>query len=458
MTSGHLTDLEYSLIGYHIVNAKSDTGSVYGMSGNDVRVDVASFDPKSGNLTWLVEPLSLWPDTHKAPSDMFTYQDRPVPASLVSFVAVIVMNTFGAAMSFAFLFFNIYYRNNRTIKMSSPILNNVIIAGSLLMYMEVVVASVDYLQIFQKDIRSSLCMAKTWLLAIGFTTLFGALFSKTYRVYVIFRNYPLKRKVIKDAHLFGLIGAFMSIDLVILIPWTIIHPMRKVEIVARSEYSTDNDVIWSVIYSYCHNQFEVYWIAVVYVYKGLLLAFGVFLAWETRQVTVPELNDSKYIGACIYNVVVMCVFGVPLSHVMPEEETTLLYVLGSCLIIFGTTVCQCIIFIPKLQLRHQVGGRFLTTEMAKREQTQTLNSANDVKLGVDLPAAPNATDTDNVKEENKLLRMRLASESIAMARLKKNLFQMTGNIHFYKSGTDYVLFKTDGASTSTEREQKKSND
>ncbi|WAR17391.1 GABR2-like protein [Mya arenaria] len=336
-------------------------------SANDVRVDVASFDPKN---------------THKAPSDMFTYQDRPVPASLVSFVAVIVMNTFGAAMSFAFLFFNIYYRNN-SINMKH--FRDTYIFYGKQMHLN---------KIIEKD------------------------------------NYSLQRNVIKDAHLFGLIGAFMSIDLVILIPWTIIHPMRKVEIVARSEYSTDNDVIWSVIYSYCHNQFEVYWIAVVYVYKGLLLAFGVFLAWETRQVTVPELNDSKYIGACIYNVVVMCVFGVPLSHVMPEEETTLLYVLGSCLIIFGTTVCQCIIFIPKT--------------LRKPQHSKRLDIVSDVKLGVDLPAAPNATDTDNVKEENKLLRMRLAS--------------MTGNIHFYKSGTDYVLFKTDGASTSTEREQKKSND
>lgn len=36
---------------------------------------------------------------------------------------------------------------------------------------------------------------EAWLLALGFTTLFGALFSKTYRVYVIFRNYQIQRKV-----------------------------------------------------------------------------------------------------------------------------------------------------------------------------------------------------------------------------------------------------------------------
>ena len=29
---------------------------------------------------------------------------------------------------------------------------------------------------------------------------------------------------------------------------------------------------------------------------GLLLVFGAFLAYETRKVTVPALNDSKFIG------------------------------------------------------------------------------------------------------------------------------------------------------------------
>ena len=35
---------------------------------------------------------------------------------------------------------------------------------------------------------------------------------------------------------------------------------------------------------------------VVYPIAGLLLLFGAFLAFETRKVTVPALNDSKFIG------------------------------------------------------------------------------------------------------------------------------------------------------------------
>ena len=48
--------------------------------------------------------------------------------------------------------------------------------------------------------------------------------------------------------------------------------------------------IISEVYTYCHHHYEVYWFVTIYIYKGLLLAFGTFLAWETRQVTVPGIS------------------------------------------------------------------------------------------------------------------------------------------------------------------------
>ena len=47
---------------------------------------------------------------------------------------------------------------------------------------------------------------------------------------------------------------------------------------------------------HCESKKLSYWLGAVYAFKGLLLVFGVFLAWETRGVTIPALNDSRYIG------------------------------------------------------------------------------------------------------------------------------------------------------------------
>ena len=51
---------------------------------------------------------------------------------------------------------------------------------------------------------------------------------------------------------------------------------------------------------HCESDNLSYWLGAVYAFKGLLLVFGVFLAWETRAVTIPALNDSRYIGQYVY--------------------------------------------------------------------------------------------------------------------------------------------------------------
>ena len=44
----------------------------------------------------------------------------------------------------------------------------------------------------------------------------------------------------------------------------------------------------------------------------------------------------------------------------------------------------------------------------------------------------------------------MLQESIALACLKRDLLQVTGNIHFYKSGKKYILFRTDGEASKSE--------
>ena len=63
--------------------------------------------------------------------------------------------------------------------------------------------------------------------------------------------------------------------------------------------------------------------------------------------TIPALNDSQYIGMCIYNVVVLSLLGVVLALVL-SHQVELSYIFTSSFLIFGTTITQLIIFIPKV--------------------------------------------------------------------------------------------------------------
>ena len=80
---------------------------------------------------------------------------------------------------------------------------------------------------------------------------------------------------------------------------------------------------------------------------GLLLIFGAFLAWETRNVTVPALNDSKNIGVSVYTVVLSCLVGLPVVNIisgMPDFT----YTVAASMAIICSMVTLCLMFIPKV--------------------------------------------------------------------------------------------------------------
>ena len=88
-------------------------------------------------------------------------------------------------------------------------------------------------------------------------------------------------------------------------------------------------------------------VGIIYAYKGLLLIFGAFLAWETRHVSIPALNDSKHIGMSVYNCVIMCVMGAAIALVLSDRKDAV-FILISLFIIFCTTGTLFLVFIPKV--------------------------------------------------------------------------------------------------------------
>ena len=80
--------------------------------------------------------------------------------------------------------------------------------------------------------------------------------------------------------------------------------------------------------------------------KFLVVLFGVFLSFETRNVHVDELNDSKTIAVSIYNVVICCVFGALTMYTAGEDQLTLNYVLRSVVVLFCTAVLVSTHFLP----------------------------------------------------------------------------------------------------------------
>ncbi|KAL5005108.1 hypothetical protein ScPMuIL_018564 [Solemya velum] len=135
----------------------------------------------------------------------------------------------------------------------------------------------------------------------------------------------------------------------------------------------DNDsIIIPEVYA-CESK-STLWLPMLYGLKGLLLLFGVFLAWETRNVKIPALNDSKNIGLCIYNVFTMSAVGLVITMLIPANQVVAVFLVPCICIILSTTGTICIIFLPKVVdvlKGHEIGrvsvmptvsGTFCTTD------------------------------------------------------------------------------------------------
>ena len=88
------------------------------------------------------------------------------------------------------------------------------------------------------------------------------------------------------------------------------------------------------------------WIIVLFVYKGLPLLIGMFLAFETRNTKIRQLNDSKIIGMSVYCVAILSFAAAIIGYLIPTPDV-FYGVIGSLIIVCNTTVL-CLLLIPKV--------------------------------------------------------------------------------------------------------------
>lgn len=97
----------------------------------------------------------------------------------------------------------------------------------------------------------------------------------------------------------------------------------------------------------CQSLHTKSWLSFLYAYKGLLLVVGVYMAWETRHVKIPALNDSQYIGFSVYGAVITSVSVVVLANLL-SEQVTLAFIIITSIILTSTTATLCLVFLPKM--------------------------------------------------------------------------------------------------------------
>ncbi|XP_071506418.1 gamma-aminobutyric acid type B receptor subunit 2-like [Diadema antillarum] len=315
---------------------------------NGTLVDIGRYYKQNDRIEWFLPMEQIWASNGgKPPEDADSHQTVVDQVSRELFISMLTFSIIGIVLAIAFLAFNVHYRDEKLIKMSSPNMNNIIIGGCILTYVTAILLGVD-IRLLDENNLKIMCQARTWIFAIGFTLSFGAMFSKTWRVYSIFTNKKLQKRVIKDYRLFVMVGILLLIDIIVILVWQLIDPL-SVEVTVinfKTDPNRPNLIIKTEQHN-CDSKHEQYFIWTLFIYKGLLLVFGTFITWQTRNVSIPALNDSRYIGLSVYTVVIFSALGVPLSFLL-AENSSYSYAIIAGLILFCTTLTLSLLFLPKV--------------------------------------------------------------------------------------------------------------
>ncbi|XP_067042519.1 gamma-aminobutyric acid type B receptor subunit 2-like [Acropora muricata] len=356
-------------------------------------VPVGYYDARVKQLR-LVKQGNVWPGG-RIPRDRTITVTEFVQIPLWLIVSTNIVAFLGIALASFFLWFNFHCRAKRYIKLSSPNLNNVILLGGIMMYSTVFMYGLDGR--LSPLSYNRVCRARFCLLSLGFTVGFGAMFSKTWRVHQIFTNITKVRKVVLDSDLFRMLGVLLFVDVVLLATWMIFHPPSR-KIIVQTEgihtVSNDHDFKTVLYHEECIGPHFTSWIITFYTFHSLLLIFGLFLAFETRKVSISALNDSRFIGISVYNVVLLSAIGAPVSF-LTNSHPTVSFLLVCAVILFCTTLTLGILFVPKVIKIYKNPDE---NPLRAGRTTQTLLAGKRLRQSV---AVDNTIEDENLKAMGK---------------------------------------------------------
>jgi gamma-aminobutyric acid type B receptor len=268
-----------------------------------------------------------------------------------------------AALTLALAIAIFAYRDRYVMKAASPLFCQMMCVGAL----------IGYLWIFTFVGRPTVatCHMRHWLGGLAFVLLFGPLFAKTYRIHRVFNNKKLRKVAITNKTLFSVICITLFIQCIILALYSLVgQPFVEL---------TPDELQPLVTYVGCGADNFTTWVVIDLGFKGLMVLYGIFLSFATRNVK-SEFNESKQITVAIYNlgfmgaIIIPLVYGLDLSY----DATFVLIVIG----VFATvTVTLLVLFVPKFlninKTKSDIEAEQNTTTSGG---TTSLSSAGDRKV------------------------------------------------------------------------------
>ncbi|KAJ3209772.1 hypothetical protein HDU67_005952 [Dinochytrium kinnereticum] len=217
---------------------------------------------------------------------------------------------FGVLLSLLAISFTIYFRRKPAFKSASPTFLSMYAVGALFAFLGVVA--------YNLPVNVLYCKIGLWLFSEGCMLLFSAMVVKNWRIYWIFmKSRTAQVTIIKDAFLIMFVLALLLVNTGVLAAFTFLSPYQISSVVI------DGDA-WPICASPAINT----WIWILLAPPALVLLYGVFISFSTRNVT-SKFNESGQINLAIYVTMLSLIVLVPLSLTIKLPPT--LHIISSLL-------------------------------------------------------------------------------------------------------------------------------
>lgn len=338
-----------------VFNDKSDRiGQLSLFSNKDTSVIIGMDDFTQKNLTMIPEATSILFKNGNVPKDKAIYLTKFAHFAKPLLVTMWIIACIGILLAISFLIITLIFAQDKNISMQSPAINCVIIFGSVLCYSSVIIYGLDT-RFTSKENTHYICWSFLFTLSTGFTLTFGSLFAKAWHIYKLYMTPEVKlqrsMKSSSDWSLFAIIGLFIFIDSIALINWVEFSPFDYDirNITQEEDLFADTIEIEQIVGCSC--EYETQFTIGMYCYKGVILIFGIFLAWQSRNAKIRMQNESKQIAMAIYNVVAVSVIGVICVSVLANTTRHhATYAIVAVCICICTTTTLLLVFIPKVRM------------------------------------------------------------------------------------------------------------
>ena len=283
---------------------------------------------------------------------------------IVAIVITCLFAACGIVFTVVFMIINLTYRKKKVVKLSSPLLNTIILSGALLQCIVAVLVVLDNRLLGRKPEDTSTCIGCTilchliwWLPALATDLIFGTLVGKAFRVYRIAIRKTMNSKV-KNTEIFLFVSALLLLDTLYTIVWAAI-PQIQLQFIAQGPLETGYNEIadsrapfWYIFY--CAEGGDINSPAIVlrFVYilfRWILYGVGLFIAYQIRNMCIKGVNEFQSITLATLATIFFNLFRIILSIIIPSVRLFDAAIsLLSISYVLDTVVVVSFIFLPKL--------------------------------------------------------------------------------------------------------------